>query len=250
MSPEISNEQLNAFVDDELDVAEKDALFAEFEADPEVAQQVCELRAVKELVRHGYAELPVLVRKEWARQFYVPRSLVAGAMLALGLTLGWLGHDWSQSAPAAQVAQAQPQPHVAFPVGTLRPVSLAGVSEDIHKVVMHVDSADPAKFKTLLDDVDYLTRHQAVLGQPVQVEVIASHYGLNMLRSDVTPYAARINGLIQSHPNVIFVACNQTMRRLDKEGVKVKLLPHTQVTPTAIEEIVNRLQGGWTYIKV
>ncbi len=250
MSPEISNEQLNAFVDDELDVAEKDALFAEFEADPEVAQQVCDLRAVKELVRHGYAEPPVLARKEWGRKFYVPRSLVAGVMLALGMTLGWLGHDWSQSVPAAQVAQAQFQPRIGFPPGVLRPVSLAGVSEDVHKVVMHVDSADPAKFKTLLDDVDYLAQHQAALGQKVQVEVIASHTGLNLLRSDVTPYASRINDLIQSHPNVVFVACNQSMRLLDKKGVKVKLLPHTRVAPTAIGEIVNRLQGGWTYIKV
>ena len=250
MNPDISYEQLNAFIDDELDMAEKDLLFAQFEADPEVAQQVCDLRAVKELVRHGYAEPPVLARKEWARKFHVPTSLVAGAMLALGVTLGWLGHDWSSPAPAEQMAQAQPLPRIEFPDGALRPVSLAGVSKDVHKVVMHVDSADPAKFKTLLDDVDYLTQHQAALGQTVQVEVIASHYGLNMLRSDVTPYAARINDLIQSHPNVIFVACNQTMHRLDKEGVKVKLLPHTRVTPTAIEEIVNRLQGGWTYIKV
>ena len=247
MKTKISNEQLNAFVDGELDVPEKDSLFSMLESDADLVQKVCELRAVKELVRHGYTELPGLASKpDWAQQFYVPQSLVAGVMLVLGLTLGWMGHGWNQPQPVMQAAHAMPQ----LEAGALRPVSLAGVTEDMHKIVLHVDSADPAKFKTLLDDVDFLTQHQAALGLPVQVEVVASSYGLNLLRTDVTPYAARVRALVDQHPNVVFVACNQTMQRLHKEGVNVKLLPHTRVAPTATEEVVNRLHSGWTYIKV
>ncbi|MEQ1669098.1 MAG: hypothetical protein ABL868_11645, partial [Sulfuriferula sp.] len=112
------------------------------------------------------------------------------------------------------------------------------------------DAADPAKFRALLDDIDDLTRHQAALGQPIQVEVSASQAGLGMLRADVTPYAERINTLVAQHPNVKFVACNQSMQHLTKAGVKVSLLPRTQVTVNATEEVVARLHEGWTYIKV
>ncbi len=242
MSAEISNEQLNALIDDELDVSEKDNLFAQIQADEKLAHQVCELRALKELVRHGYAEPPEITRDKWVRKFHLPKSLVAGVMLALGAGVGWTVHDLQPSNTQLQFVHNQS--------GNFYPVSLAGVTEDTHKILMHIDSADPAKFKALLDDIDNLTQHQAALGQPVQVEVVASHLGLGMLRTDVTPYAQRINTLVEQYPNIKFVACNQTVQRLTQAGVKVNLLPHTQITPNATEEVVHRLHEGWSYIKV
>jgi hypothetical protein len=247
MNTEISNEQLNAFIDDELDVTEKDQLFTRIQADAKLSNHVCDLRAVKEMVRHGYAEPPEANRSEWVQKFTMPKSLAAGIMLALGLSLGWMMHDLHQTDTRQQFAHNQ-LGHTS-PSG-FQPVSLVGVTEDTNKLLMHIDSADPAKYKSLLDDIDNLTQHQAALGQPVQVEVIASQSGLGMLRTDVTPYAQRISALEAQHPNVKFVACNQSIQRLSKTGVKVNLLPNTRITPNATEEVVHRLHDGWSYIKV
>lgn len=244
MNIDVSEEKLNAFIDDELDAEEKDNLFTLIETNPVLAHQVCELRSIKELVRHGHVHLepPVRARHYPTHWFRSSQYLVAGLMMALGLGLGWMAHAWSESDSGMQLVQAQPW--------SLRPVSLAGVTQDMHKIVLHLDSAEPAKIKTLLDDVDYLTQPRDGVAHPVQVEVIASHYGLNMLRSDITPYTSRLNELAANHPNVVFVACNQTIQRLSKEGAVVKLMPNTRIAPTATEEIVTRLHGGWTYIKV
>lgn len=247
MKPEISNEQLNAFVDNELDMLDKDSVFMQLETDAALKQAVCDLHAVKALVRHAYVA-PPLAQSAVTRQFYLPKSLVAGVMLVLGLSAGWLGHGVNQSAPALRLAGTQLPPPID--TAALRPVSLAGVTQDMNRIVMHVDSADSAKFNTLLDDVDYLVQQHATQGQSAQIEVLASNNGLNMLRSDTTPYAARIAALIEHHPNVTFVACNQTLQRLQKEGVDVQLLPRVQIIPTATGEVVSRLHGGWTYIKV
>lgn len=246
MNSEISNAQLNAFIDNELDVAEKDLLFKRIQADAELANQVCDLRAIKELVRHGYAEPPEMAKGQWVRRFYIPKTLVAGVMLVLGLSIGWIGHSFNQPNNPLALANNHPPPQSS----NFYPVSLADVTEDAHKVVMHIDSANPAKFKALLDDIDAFTQHQTSQGQPIQVEVIASHLGLGMLRSDVTPYAQRIHDLETQHPNVKFVACNQSIQRLTQAGIKVNLLPHTQITPNATEEVVHRLHDGWSYIKV
>lgn len=242
MKSEVSQEQLNAFIDGELDLVEKDRLFVALEKDPELAHQLCALRAVKEMVSHGYAEPPPAYQKNMARQFGASHYLVTGMVLVLGLVIGWFGRDWNNPQRPAQPALNQ--------AGMQRPVSLAGIKADTRKIVLHVDSDQPGKLKALLDDVDYLLQHERVKGQPVQVEVIANSSGLDLLRADVTPYAARIEKLARQHTNISFVACGQTMRRLSKEGVKVKLLPETRVAPTAVGEIINRLQHGWTYIKV
>lgn len=242
MKPEISMEQLNAFIDNELDLTEKDSMFAALDGNPELAHQLCALRAVKEMVSHGYAEPPPPRQQTRSRQFDVPRYWSVGLMLALGIAMGWLGRDWNDPTQAVQMVEDQ--------TDVLRPVSLAGVSADTRKIVLHVDSAEPVKLKTLLDDVDYLLAQQASHGKPVQVEVITNNYGVNLLRADVSPYAARIEALTRQHANISFIACGQTMRRLTREGVEVELLPQAQVAPTAIGQIINRLQHGWTYIKV
>ncbi|MHB1247615.1 MAG: hypothetical protein ACYCZH_14330 [Sulfuriferula sp.] len=240
MKPEISQEQLNAFIDGELDLIERDQLFVALEDNPDLAHQLCELRAVKAMVCHGYEEPPPALQQPSPRRLSASHYLATGMVLVLGLAMGWFGRDWSS--PQRSLIQN----HAAMQ----RPVSLSGLKADTRKIVLHIDSDQPLKLQTLLDDVDYLLQHQKVIGQPVQIEVIANNYGLDLLRTDVTPHAARIEKLAQQHANISFVACGQTMRRLGREGVKVKLLPETRVAPTAIGEIINRLQHGWTYIKV
>ncbi|MEO6147445.1 MAG: hypothetical protein ABIT70_10435 [Sulfuriferula sp.] len=240
MKPEISQEQLNAFIDGELDLIERDRLFIALEDNPELAHELCELRAVKAMVCHGYEEPPQAFQKCIPRQFSISHYMATGLVLVLGLAVGWFGRDWHT--PQRSLIQN----HAKLQL----PISLSGLKTDTRKIVLHIDSDQPVKVQTLLDDVDYLLQHQKVMGQPVQIEVIANNYGLDLLRADVTPYAARIEKLARQHANISFVACGQTMRRLDLEGVKVKLLPETRVAPTAIGEIINRLQHGWTYIKV
>lgn len=240
MKPEISQEELNAFIDGELDLIERDRLFVALEDNPELAHQLCELRAVKAMVSHGYEEPPPAHQQPSPRRYSASHYLATGMVLVLGLAVGWFGRDWSSPQRSFN------QNHAAMQ----RPVSLSGLKTDTRKIVLHIDSDQPVKLQTLLDDVDYLLQHQKVIGQPVQIEVIANNYGLDLLRTDVTPYAARIERLARQHANISFVACGQTMRRLGQEGVKVKLLPETRVAPTAIGEIIYRLQHGWTYIKV
>lgn len=242
MKNDISRAQLNAFIDGELDLAEKDEIFCALKANPELAHQLCELRAVKDMVRHAYAQPPQAGNMHSARRFTAAHYLAAGLVLAVGGALGWFGREWSVSAQPAFLAHTAPS--------DIRPVSLVGVTPDAGKIILHLDSADPIKLRTLVEQAEYLLQTRAASGQPVQVEIISNNNGLSLLRADVTPYAERIDRLARQHTNISFVACGQTVRRLTREGIKVQLLPQTRVAPTAIGEIVDRLQQGWTYVKV
>jgi intracellular sulfur oxidation DsrE/DsrF family protein len=84
----------------------------------------------------------------------------------------------------------------------------------------------------------------------MQLEIIANSRGINLLRTGVSPHAERIAHMKQRHANLHWVACGQSIARFTQDGEQVVLLPATRTAPTAIEEIVTRLQQGWTYVRV
>ena len=60
---------------------------------------------------------------------------------------------------------------------------------------------------------------------------------------------ASLERLREAYPNLTYIACHQTADRLREKGVRVKLLPGVHFAPTALDEIVKRMQQGWVYIR-
>ncbi len=56
--------------------------------------------------------------------------------------------------------------------------------------------------------------------------------------------------MMKNHDNVQFVACKNTIKRLQSAGKPVDLLPGVKVHGPVINEIITGLQSGWTYMKI
>jgi hypothetical protein len=240
MNATVSDEKLNAFVDGELDVAESEALLARLREDAELANRVCRLRNLKSMVALAYADPPAAGRPTRGAGLAVgpgARYAAGVAILALGLGAGWLVRDLQDPGVARQ-ARATPD--------AIRLVRAA----DTSRVMLHVDSAEPRALHGVLDRAEGLLAAAEREGRTIEIEVIANSRGLDLLRADYSPEADRIARLARQHANVHFIACNQSIARLKSEGKTVVLLPEAKVAPTAIGEIVTRLQQGWTYVKV
>jgi intracellular sulfur oxidation DsrE/DsrF family protein len=80
------------------------------------------------------------------------------------------------------------------------------------------------------------------------VEIVANERGLDLLRSDVTPFAEEIRALQKN--NVVFYACARSIQRLEESGVKVILVPDIRQDYTALDRVVMRMQDGWKYEKI
>jgi len=102
----------------------------------------------------------------------------------------------------------------------------------------------------VLDQAENLLDQAEREGRTMQLEVIANSRGIQLMRAGHSPYAARMARMKQRHVNLHWVACGQSIARLASEGQPVELLPATRTAPTAIGEIVTRLQQGWTYVRV
>lgn len=222
-----SEEQVNAFIDGELEPDEKSRVFSAAEDDPELEQRLCQQRKLGELVRHAYQEVPEPTRSDAARRRRNPlaRALVASVLILVGLGAGLWTHQYLD--------------------GERKAVALASL--DSPNFILHISNGDPEtlretlqKARELLDSGDEQTPHR--------VEVVANEQGLNLLRSDITPYAGEVAELADK--NVVFYACSRAIERLEQQGIEVRLVPQANPGYTALDRVVKRMQEDWNYIKI
>lgn len=243
MNSVVSDEMLHAFVDGELDVSESEKLIARMRDEKELAQRVCGIRSLQSMVRLAYARPPVVSgrkRHATSRRMVMQRCAYGCLVLLAGLSGGWALRGMESNAVAAAPA--------VFPAG-YQTVSLAQTA-DPNRVILHLDGAEPGRMKAVLDRAEQLLDEADRQGRTIQLEVVTNSHGINLMRAGVSPHAARIARMTQRHANLHLVACSQTIARYTGQGQKVELLPTARIAPTAIGEIVTRLQQGWTYVRV
>jgi intracellular sulfur oxidation DsrE/DsrF family protein len=231
----ISEEQLNAFVDGELESEEQSCLFDEAEQSTDLDQRLCQQRKIKELVKHAYRDIPEPRRLTTGRP--LPRSVFSLAMaatlfLVIGFTTGLFTTGYLDKAarPDTFAADARTQAAVLA-----------------ENYILHVASGEPKTMRLALRRARELL-DSGDAENPRRVEIIANDRGLDLLRSDVTPFGDEIRAL--SHENVMFYACSKAIERLEEKGVEVRLVPEAIPGFTALDRVVERMQDGWQYIKL
>jgi intracellular sulfur oxidation DsrE/DsrF family protein len=246
MNKIISDELLNSFVDGELALHETDEIFSVIGHDDALKARVCELRGLKEMVQHAYHQPPVNrmspIKKlnAWRiPQFQnMPRLATCMLMLLLGWGSGWIMFAGSQSTGDPKLMHL------------FEAAQNNGMIEKSGNIIVHVSNSNPIRLKTALDETENLLSSYKRANRQVNVEIIANGGGLDLLRSDVSPFAKRIALMKAKYPNLDFLACQQTINKLQKQGIIVKLLPHTDFAHSAVEEIDKRLHQGWDYVRV
>ncbi|HEY9050839.1 MAG TPA: hypothetical protein VIQ03_04800 [Gammaproteobacteria bacterium] len=243
MKLQYSDEMINAYVDGELTGADREAFRQAMEADAslrEEARSICEL---KKQLKQSYGQVPVPGQSEArnSRRVMTCVRYGAAAMLAIvvGTVAGWMGH--SKYETMQEVAD----------VGSLNGLQLSPVDlSQPNKIVLHIGSAEPAKLKRTLDQVEYVIRHYRDTDVPFQIEVVANSGGIDLMRRGVSPYEKKIQHLMRTYNNVSFVACNNAVERLRVQGVDAEMIAEVKTGMSAVERIVQRLREGWVYVKV
>ena len=235
--PRLSDEFLNAFVDNQIDSDEKGRVYPIINDDQDLNRKVCELRKVSDLVRLAYDNLPPPKRRETPRRHLASRfaPLIAPIVLLIGVTLGWaLRALWAPAVP--------PRPPMAIARATTHFTT---------KVLFHLDNGDRTHMRQVLEEAQHLLARYHADHRQAKVEILADGPGLALLRRHLSPFPARIAALQARYPNLIFAACQDTINRLKRrKGIDPHLLPQAVIVPSAIAEIVRLQHRGWTYISV
>ena len=253
----ISDDRLNAFVDDQLDASEKSEIFEAMDTDSSISQRACELRQLGELVRHAYDRPPQSerLRKQKARSINpFGRAAAATLLVGLGATLGWVGHQQPDASTPMQSSNMNAMflsdDDRAFHSGDLSTVTS---ENQLKRVIVHLNTSNEAKFEKALATAEQLLSTYADESHGAEIELVANASAVKMLRSGHTPYAQRISALQEQYFNLTFLACKDAMdhvREMERLEGDLDMLPDVEVTPSALEHILNRMNEGWVYLNV
>ncbi len=234
----VSDEQLNALLDNELDDAERVHLFEAIRNDKELSARYCKLRQVKEMVSLAYNEPPL------------PRSGVPGmaqkkiankiSALAAALALVFMGGIIGWSLNGQRVTDTAS----FYTVDRLNPNTIKS-----KRMLLHLATGDSERIGESLEKIEELLQVSAAQGKPIEIEVVANSDGLNILRKG-SPYAERIKTLTAKYSNVSFMACGIARHNAElREGQRIALIPEAKDIPAAMERILQRVTGGWSYVR-
>ncbi len=241
MKAEFSDEMINAFVDGELDSRDRETFKQAMRSDNHLYEKVQAICELKKSLKNSYAQLPaasnsVQVQNGGVRVTGWKQSVAAALLLTLGLVVGWVGGSGG----------LQPHSSVQLDGIQLNPVDL----QQQNKIVLHISSSEGNKLEQTIQKVEYIIHQFEKRHLPFELEVIANSGGIDLLRTDVSPYKDKIISIMDQYSNVSFIACSNAINRLRMQGVEPKIIAHSKTGDTAVERIVKRLQEGWVYVKV
>lgn len=241
----ISDEQLNACIDGQLDHSDQERLLEMLRDNPEMAHRNCQLQKAHELVRLTYhSEQPP---ENGSAGYTPPRhwmmGLVASLLIGMGVLIGMIGGGYfKQNSSLLELANT-----IHTPSSEQGP--LAGDKQH-WQVMLHVNSNDPYRFSVLLDETEQLLEDSRKNQQEIEIEILTNGPGLELVRDSDTPHARRLRALQDRYSNLVVSACSQALKRLRQKGTDIKLLPKTRVVPSALDNILRRQREGWTYIRI
>ena len=212
----ISEEHLNAYIDNELDSVERDRVFEAINADPELNAQLSEIKKLKELVRYAYAVKHPKRRSTLFSGSRLGAIAAAFAFVIVGASLGWVGHSALQNSNTMFARQSG--------------------------VVIQVSDNDPAKWDAALINAKNVRKEFP--REKMDIEIVAYGPGLEMFKNS-SRIKSRLDEATQA--GVKLLACGNTMKLTNT--AKTDLLPTVEVVKAGVVEIMQKQQQGYSYIR-
>jgi len=243
MKQDVSNELLGAFVDHELACSDKRTLAEEIRTNPEMADRAQALLELKSAIKQAYPDAvadKTNTGKAAPSSNLFKQSVAASVIMACGLILGALFNSGNVNNSGQTVAAGD----------SLFGIKVTPVTREENKVLLHVSTAELDKLDFLLTKTERLLRDAKSSNYPLNINVIANSEGVDLLRKETTPYEKRIAELQQQYENLQFIACKNTLRRLKHKGQSVQMINGVKADKPALDTIINRMDKGWTYVKI
>ena len=121
---------------------------------------------------------------------------------------------------------------------------------DVHRVVFQINSDNPAAMKHAVSNSINLVKYYREKKEGLRVEIVGYGRGIDMFRTDKSPVRRVLEFMHAHFPEIAFVVCGNTTAIMEQqEGHPLSFITGTRVVPFGIVELVERQEGGWSYIR-
>lgn len=252
MKDRINDEVMNAYIDGELDANDVLWVANTINNVPKLKSRFNELEATRNLYFNAFdcASEPiqsktVTYQPRRTVQQIIGATLAASLLVALGFVAGiYLPADNTVTSHSSQVSNFITMNELAE-LTTLNSPDIRG-----YKALVHMQKFDNASALHSFKYISAILERARANEINIQIEIIAQGPGLDILRSDTSPVAEEIGHLMMHHNNIVFAACNKAIQRLKLEkGMEANLLPGVTIVPSALDQILSRMQSDWLYVR-
>lgn len=126
----------------------------------------------------------------------------------------------------------------------------ADAAKKAHRIVLQVNSNEPATMNMALNNAANVEQHFAALGENVEIEIVTFGPGLHMLRDDTSPVKDRLKAIAEKSPSISFKACGNTQENMgNAEGKAITLVSQAKVVKSGVVRLMELQEQGWAYVR-
>jgi len=132
----------------------------------------------------------------------------------------------------------------------LAPTPSARTLGKTHRLILQVDTNDPAMMNLALNNATNVQQYYKGLNEKVEIEIVAFGPGLHMLREDTSPVKDRIKAIAQKTQGISFKACGNTHENMKKaENKDIPLVAQATLVKSGIVRVMELQEQGWSYVR-
>lgn len=126
----------------------------------------------------------------------------------------------------------------------------AAASKKAHRLVLQVNSNEPATMTLALNNATNVEQYYRERGEKIEIEIVTFGPGLHMLRDDTSPVKDRIKAIAEKNPEISFKACGNTQENMGKaENKAIPLVAQATVVKSGVVRLIELQEQGWTYVR-
>ena len=239
----ISEEMLNAFIDNELEAEEREYIIELEESNKELKETICEAHRLKMLVKAARTKEPVDVmnnfhnKKQNYNKYYITASFI------LFLVTAFFSVTNNNDSILKYTSKTNYNDNNSLLIAAKEQKNL--------NLVLHLQTSGSKQANNLFSTLNSVLKTSERYKNNLQVEVILSGLGLQLLQTNYSTYTHTIRSIGKNNQNVTFIACGKTLKNFqDKLNKNISIIKEAMLVSSGPSWAKKRQQQGWSYLTI
>jgi uncharacterized protein len=135
-------------------------------------------------------------------------------------------------------------------LGILLATALPALAQTSHRLLIHVDSADPEVMVEALHNATNVIDTVRKQGGTAAIEIVANGRGTSMFIDELSPVKNEVRRVHAAYPDIVMSACGISLAHTEAAAKKkLAVMPEARIVPSGAVRIMELEEQHWSYLK-